>query len=139
MKKRRTGLLLLMVGVLALFLLTGCKGKLLPEGMDEETLISAGQEVADLLMDGEYQQVYDRFREDIRENLTVDNVKNLMETGTEGAGDFKKVKDTLATGSTEGEDHGIAVIYCEYTKENVRFRVAFDPDMNLIGLEIGQN
>ena len=79
MKKRQTGRLLLIVGVLALFILAGC------------------------------------------------------------AGEFKKVKDTLTTGSTEGEDHGIAVIYCEYTKENVRFRVAFDPDMNLIGLEIGQN
>ena len=139
MKKRRTGLLLLILGVLTLFLLAGCEGKPLPDGMDEETLLSAGQEVADLLIEGDYQQVYDRFREDIRETLTVDNVKNLMETGVEGAGDFKKVKDTLATGSTEGEEHGIAVIYCEYTKENVRFRVAFDPDMNLIGLEIGQN
>ena len=139
MKKRRTGLLLMLVGVLALFLLTGCKGKPLPDGMDEEILLSAGQEVVDLLMEADYQQVYDRFREDIRENLTVDNVKNLMESETKGAGDFKKVKDTLATGSTEGEDHGIAVIYCEYSKENVRFRVAFDPDLNLIGLEIGQN
>ena len=139
MKKRQTGLLLLIVGVLTLFLLAGCEGKPLPEGMDEDTLLSAGQEVADLLIEGEYQQVYDRFRDDIRENLTVDNVKNLMVTGIEGAGEFKKVKDTLTTGSTEGEDHGIAVIYCEYTKENVRFRVAFDPDMNLIGLEIGQN
>ena len=139
MKKRRTGLLLLILGVLTLFLLAGCEGKPLPDGMDEETLLSAGQEVTDLLIEGDYQQVYDRFREDIRETLTVDNVKNLMETGVEGAGDFKKVKDTLATGSTEGEEHGIAVIYCEYTKENVRFRVAFDPDMNLIGLEIGQN
>ena len=139
MKKRRTGLLFLLTGVLALLLLSGCEGKPLPDGMDEETLLSAGQEVAQQLMDEEYQAVYDRFREDIRETLTVDNVKNLMETGVEGAGDFKKVKDTLATGSTEGEAHGIAVIYCEYTKENVRFRVAFDPDMNLIGLEIGQN
>lgn len=139
MKKRRTGLLLLLAGVLALFLLAGCEGKPLPDGMDEETLLTAGQEVVDQLQAGEYQQVYDRFREDIQEQLTVDNVKNLMESETDGAGDFKKVKDTLATGSSEGEDHGIAVIYCEYTKENVRFRVAFDPDMNLIGLEIGQN
>ena len=139
MKKRCTGLALLLAGVLALLLLAGCEGKPLPDGMDEETLLSAGQEVVDLLREGDYQQVYDRFREDIRETLTVDNVKNLMETEVAGAGEFKKVKDTLATGSTEGEAHGIAVIYCEYTKENVRFRVAFDPDMDLIGLEIGQN
>lgn len=139
MKKRCTGLALLFAGVLALLMLSGCEGRPLPEGMDEETLLSGGQEVVEQLMQGDYQQVYDRFREDIRAGLTVDNVKNLMETGVDGAGDFKKIKDTLATGSTEGEEHGIAVIYCEYTKEDVRYRVAFDPDMNLIGLEIGQN
>ena len=139
MKKKGTALSLLAAAMLALLLLAGCEGKSLPDGMDEETLLSAGQEVVDLLREGEYQQVYDRFRQDIRETLTVDNVKNLMETEAAGAGEFKKVKDTLATGSTEGEAHGIAVIYCEYTKENVRFRVAFDPNMDLIGLEIGQN
>ena len=139
MKKRRTGLLLLAACLLALILLAGCEGKPLPDGMDEETLLSAGQEVVDLLMEGDYQQVYDRFRDDIQSQLTVDNVKNLMETETQDAGDFKKVKDTLATGSSQGEDHGIAVIYCEYSKKNVRFRVAFDPNMELIGLEIGQN
>ena len=139
MKKRRTGLLLLIACTLSLVLLAGCEGKPLPDGMDEETLLSAGQEVVDLLMEGDYQQVYDRFRDDIQSQLTVDNVKNLMETETQDAGDFKKVKDTLATGSSQGEDHGIAVIYCEYSKKNVRFRVAFDPNMELIGLEIGQN
>lgn len=136
---RKRGVLLLAAGLLALLLLAGCEGKPLPDGMDEETLLTAGQEVVDLLMDGEYQQVHDRFRDDIQAGLTVDNVKNLMETETKDAGTFEKVKDTLATGSTEGEPHGIAVIYCEYSKEDVRFRVAFDPDMALIGLEIGQN
>ena len=136
---RKKLIALSLAAVLCLLCLSGCKGKPLPDGMDEETLLSSGQEVVDLLMEGEYQQVHDRFRSDIQDGLTVDNVKNLMETETKDAGTFEKVKDTLATGSTEGESHGIAVIYCEYTEKNVRFRVAFDPDMALIGLEIGQN
>lgn len=136
---RKKLIALSLAAVLCLLCLSGCEGKPLPDGMDEETLLSSGQEVVDLLMEGEYQQVHDRFRSDIQDGLTVDNVKNLMETETKDAGTFEKVKDTLATGSTEGEPHGIAVIYCEYTEKNVRFRVAFDPDMALIGLEIGQN
>lgn len=139
MRKKWSGLLLLVIGVLSVFLLSGCEGKPLPDGMDEETLLSSGQEIVDLLMAGEYQQVYDRFRSDVQESLTVDNVKNLMESETKDAGEFEKVRDTLATGSTEGEPHGIAVIYCKYSKDDVRFRVAFDPDMALIGLEIGKN
>lgn len=136
---RKKLIALSLAAVLCLLCLAGCEGKPLPDGMDEETLLSSGQEVVDLLIGGEYQQVHDRFRSDIQDGLTVDNVKNLMETETKDAGTFEKVKDTLATGSTEGEPHGIAVIYCEYTEKNVRFRVAFDPDMALIGLEIGQN
>ena len=137
--KKRWSVLLLVLGLVSVLLLSGCEGKPLPDGMDEQTLLSSGQEVVDLLMAGEYQQVYDRFRDDVREGLTVDNVKNLMESETKDAGEFEKVRDTLATGSTQGEPHGIAVIYCKYTKDDVRFRVAFDPDMALIGLEIGTN
>ena len=128
-----------LAAVLCLLCLAGCEGKPLPDGMDEQTLLSSGQEVVDLLMEGEYEAVHDLFRDDIQSGLTVDNVKNLMESETKDAGNFERVKDTLTTGSTEGEPHGIAVIYCEYSEENVRYRVAFDPDMNLIGLEIGQN
>jgi hypothetical protein len=43
----------------------------------------------------------------------------------------------MATGqSSDGEDYGVAVFYCEYSKKDVLVRLAFDPDYALIGLEI---
>ena len=30
------------------------------------------------------------------------------------------------------------MIYCKYTKKDVRFRIAFDPEMELIGLSMAK-
>ena len=62
MKKR---ILALVLG-LSVLLLAGCAGasdpEPLPQGMEEETLTAAAQQVADLLVDGDYQAVYQMFR-----------------------------------------------------------------------------
>ena len=43
----------------------------------------------------------------------------------------------MATGqSSGGEEYGVAVLYCSYSKKNVLFRLAFDTNYELIGLEI---
>ncbi len=43
----------------------------------------------------------------------------------------------MATGqSSGGEEYGVAVIYCSYTKKNVLFRLAFDVNYALIGMEV---
>ena len=43
----------------------------------------------------------------------------------------------MVTGVTdEDEPHAIAVIGAKYDKKSVVFRIAFDPEMNLIGLDV---
>ena len=56
---------------------------------------------------------------------------------TDGAGVYKEIDSAMATGqSSDGEAYGVAVIYCKYSKKNVLFRLAFDTDYELIGLEV---
>lgn len=74
--RRVIGAALALILVLAL---TGCSGKPLPEGMDEETLLDAGREIVTLLNEGDYQGVYDRMRADGQEASTVDDVREAME------------------------------------------------------------
>ena len=122
---------------LALLLLCGCKGKPLPEGMDEETLLRNGREVAVLLAGGDYEAVLDRMREDVASGVTAEDIQALVLKQTDGAGVYKEIDSTLATGqSSDGEEYGVAVIYCKYSKKNVMFRLAFDPEYSLIGMEI---
>ena len=53
-----------------LVILAGCRGNELPDGMDEDKVSSAGLAVMSQLTKGEYEEVYDALREDVREFLT---------------------------------------------------------------------
>ena len=115
MGRRLTALL----AVLVMLLLAACQGKPLPGGMEETALLDAGQEALLLLAGGDYGGVYGLLREDVAADLTEEDIQRM------------------ATGqSSGGEDYGVAVFYCEYSKKDVLVRLAFDPDYALIGLEI---
>ena len=47
-------------------------------------------------------------------------------------GEYEEVYDALR----EDEPHAIAVIGAKYDKKSVVFRIAFDTEMNLIGLDV---
>ena len=91
--------------------------------MEEDAVLSAGLGVMDQLIRGEYDEVYEELRSDVRDATT--------------ASALEEVTDTMVTGVTDtDEPHAIAVIRRKYEKKSVYFRIAFDPDMQLIGMEI---
>lgn len=118
-------------------LLCGCQGKPLPEGMDEETLLKNGREVTILLAGGDYEAVRERMREDVAADVTAEDIQALVLKQTDGAGTYKQIDSFMATGqSSDGESYGVAVFYCNYSKKNVMFRLAFDANYELIGMEV---
>lgn len=120
-----------------LLLLCGCQGKPLPAGMEETALTEAGRAVVLQLVQGEYDAVRESFREDVRESVTADQLRALLLQQTDGAGVYRQIESTMVTGqSSDGENYGVAVLYCEYSEDDVLFRVAFDKNLELIGLEI---
>lgn len=133
MGRRLTALL----AVLVMLLLAACQGKPLPGGMEEDALLDAGQEALLLLAGGDYGGVYGLLREDVAEALTAEDIRDLALRQLDGAGVYKQIESRMATGqSSDGEDYGVAVFYCEYSKKDVLVRLAFDPDYALIGLEV---
>ena len=113
----------LLAAALALtVMLAGCssqeEAEPLPQGMDTEAVLTAGEAVLDQL-------------------LTAQSVQDLVEPVFQEAGDYQELKSAQVTGSTEGEEHGIAQLLCIFSQEKVSIRVAFDPDMELIGLSAG--
>ena len=74
----------LLAAALALtVMLAGCssqeEAEPLPQGMDTETVLTAGEAVLDQLLEGDYEAVYESFREDIRADLTAQSVQDLVE------------------------------------------------------------
>lgn len=123
--------------VMALLLLAGCQGNPLPDGMDEAALLEAGRDVVLLLVSGDYESVRAALRPDVAETVAVEDIQRLVLQQTDGAGVYKQIDSSMVTGqSSDGEDYGVGVYYCQYAKKKVLFRIAFDADMQLIGMEV---
>ena len=136
MKQR---LLAPLAALMLLMLCTACdvKGNNLPDGMEEDTVLSAGLGVMDQLVRGEYDEIFETMRSDVRETTSASALKEVMDTATDGLGAPEEVTDTMVTGVTDtDEPHAIAVIRRKYEKKSVYFRIAFDPEMQLIGLDV---
>ena len=138
MKKR----LFLLFAVLAGFaLLSGCKvsGNPLPEGMEEETVLSEGREVVALLNGGDWQEVYDLLRDDARETSSPEAIQAYMAQRLDKAGAYKSEDEAIATGQKlkdTGEEYGTAVLYCKHEKKSLMYRIAYSTDMELMGIQI---
>ena len=126
-----------LTGLFIILLLAGCQGKPLPEGMDEDALLQKGQEVLLDLVEGDYEAVYGQLREDVAVGTSAEDIQSLALRQLDGAGVYKQIKSRMTTGqSSNGESYGVSVMYCQFSKKDVLVRLAFDPDLQLIGLEI---
>ena len=133
----RKKLALLLAALSALLLLSGCGGNPLPAGMDEAALLEAGRDVMLLLVGGAFDEVHALLREDVAEGVTAEDLQSLTLRQLDGAGVYKQIDSRMATGQTSnGESYGVAVLYCKFSEDNVLARLAFDPNLCLIGLEI---
>ena len=138
MKKR---LLLLPAALACFLLLSGCKvsGNPLPEGMEEETVLSQGREVVALLNGGGWQEVYDLLRSDAKETSSPEAIQSYMEERLDKAGAYKSETEAMATGQKlkdTGEEYGTAVLYCKHEKKSMMYRVAYSAGMELMGIEV---
>ena len=107
--------------------------------MEEDRLLSAGREVLAALVSGDYETVCGMLRPDVAAEVSEEELRSLMLRQLDGAGVYKQIDSSMVTGqSSDGEDYGVAVLYCEFDRKDAVFRLAFDPDYALIGLEVKQ-
>ena len=123
-----------------LLLFTACGGNELPEGMDGDALFAAGRDVMLLLVNGEYEAVHELLREDQRALFTADDIRKVVEKELDGAGIYKQIEKHMVTGQKiDGQLYGIAVLYCDFSEEDVLIRVSFDAQLQLVGFSLKQD
>lgn len=140
--KRKISVLMVVL-LLALLTLTGCRGaRPLPEGMEEEAVGEAAREIVALLVDGNYQEVADSFRPEVKEeySVTADTVKAMMDTVAEAGGYVKTTRTLVVGGDSKKftEPYAATAVYCEHQSKDVIYEISFDADLKVIGLQVKQ-
>lgn len=137
MKLRRLALLALLAAALLGLCACRTEGNPLPEGMEEEALLSRGREMVRAIAGNDWEAAWGLLRRDVAEATSPEAIGELVLSQLDGAGVYKQIDSTFTTGqSSDGEDYGVCVFYCEYSKKKVLMRVAVDPEMEIIGFEV---
>lgn len=138
MKKK----LLILAVLMAVLCLVGCKGenmgKDLPEGMNKADVAEQGREVVAMIVDEDWQGLYDRLRDDAKETTSVSGIKLYMQELIGKTGTYVSEKDCMVTGQKmkdTGEKYATAVFFCKHEKKDVIYRIAFSTDMELMGFQ----
>ena len=123
-----------------LLLLTGCRQEKklpLPEGMDTETVIAEGIDVATRLGEGDYRSIFEQLREDVAASLQIEDVAAL----NPHLGNWQGVTASSARGMEDkasGEYYAMVTMVCQFEEGKRVVRVGFDQEGILIGLSVAE-
>ena len=112
------------------FLLAGCGSKL-PDGMDEETVLTAAHTVIESLEQKDYDAVVETMDDNLKQALPAEKLAEVWEPIAEQAGAFSGYEKEAVT---EKKGWGVAVVVARYEKSAVQFTLSFDSEMHLGGL-----
>ena len=137
MKKQIKAIVTAML-ILALSLsLIGCAGAPLPKGFDADEVGTAAEEIVGLATAGDFDSIVASLREDLKSNITVDQLKETWAPVYEKAGAFEKVSKTTLSGTkdqTTGEEYAVAQVQVKCASASLIYTLSFDKDLALVGL-----
>lgn len=119
-----------------LFVMSSCAPKI-PDGYDESELTSRAQTVVQLVNTGDYESVISMLREDMQDEVTVDDLSMAYDDPVAEAGaflNFKKADFSVTNDQTTGETYCVVEMKCEYENEKYTFNVTFNRAMDVVGL-----
>lgn len=119
------------MSVLMVMVLTACGG----EKVDDETsnkFISEAEEIIHLLNDGNYSEVVDAFADELKAELTEDQLREV-EPVIDQSGEFEEVEKSSVE-KTEGVY--VVVIAGSYSEDDRVFTISFNEDEEVVGLYV---
>ena len=126
--------------LLALLVFLGaCSSNSVPEGFDEEQLTNQAKQIIEYLQDAQYAEVLDLMREDVREMLPLETLKDVAETKYADVGSFEKYSQVAITDTKDpasSEVYAVVIVVVEYTEGKGTYTLTFDKDLRCVGLYI---
>ncbi|MFA8439494.1 DUF3887 domain-containing protein [Pueribacillus sp. YX66] len=124
-------MILMMLSVIALIILVACGGNKVDDATADKFTEKA-EEVVTLLNDGNYEDVYAMFNEEMEAGLPVEDMEELTPV-IEQSGDFKQIDKASVE---EKDGYYIVVLVANYSEEDRVFTISFTENEEIGGLFI---
>ena len=132
----KKAMILLGVMVAACLLLTGCASRL-PESFSEEELERQAQADIERLSAQDFDGMEQRMREDLREILSADALRQALGEGLQSLGGFQSIRDIGFSGTEDaqtGEEYGVVIAVADFEQGTATFTLSYNTDLELVGL-----
>ena len=126
--------------LLALALCMGfaaCAAKSLPEGFDADEVGTQAEEIVGLATMGDYDSIITYMRDDMKEAVTADQLREGWAATYEKAGAFDSITKIALSGTadqTTGEEYAVAQVLVKHESANLVYTLSFDANLALVGL-----
>lgn len=117
--------------------LLGCAGKPLPEGFDADEVGSAAEEIVGLATTGDYDSIMLALREDLKESITADQLREGWAAIYEKAGAFESIAKVALSGTADsdsGEEYAVAQLLVKHENASLVYTLSFDKNLALVGI-----
>ncbi|MEA5047348.1 MAG: DUF3887 domain-containing protein [Eubacteriales bacterium] len=116
----------------------GCTaGKPLPDGFDGDAVAKKAGEMATLATNGDYDALIAAMRDDLKDALTADQLRDSWAPVYEKAGAFESVMKTVLSGVADpnsNEEYAVAQVLVKHENASLLYTFSFDKDLMLVGL-----
>ena len=134
-KKRIMAVVLTLCAALGAF---GCtSAKPLPEGFDADAVTQKAGEMVTLATKGDYDALIAAMREDLKDAVTADQLRDSWASVYEKAGAFDSVTKTVlssAADTSSNEEYAVAQVLVKHENASLLYTFSFDKDLLLVGL-----
>lgn len=126
-----------LIVILVMSLLFGCSGNKLSDKFDEQEVLDKGKEVVDVINTRQYEDVIALLREDLRSQITADQLVTAWDDQIVAAGEFEKIRNTAIESQEDSvtkEEYVTVVLEAIYAEDTLIYTLSFDEDLMMIGL-----
>lgn len=126
-----------LIVILVMSLLFGCSGNKLSDKFDEQEVLDKGKEVVDVINTRQYEDVIALLREDLRSQITADQLVTAWDDQIVAAGEFEKIRNAAIESQEDSvtkEEYVTVVLEAIYAEDTLIYTLSFDEDLMMIGL-----
>lgn len=137
MRKQTRNIAAALLAMAVLLGLFGCSAKTLPEGFDADAVTKKAAQMVSLATVGDYDALIAAMRDDLKDAVTADQLRDGWASVYEKAGAFDSITKTALSGTADaqtGEEYAVAQVLVKHENSSLLYTFSFDKDLALVGL-----